>query len=198
MNQSQAEALARAAWGSAGWAREHRSYTGNEKPDSNGWVYPAGPVHGYSIGYYRKGKRGARLSTTKGSSILSFAAAVEDAINTTRGQRCHDKLAVAYVIKHGPWYPGTRTLLSTTDMDLPKYLYMAARFVNAEAFTCVRFKGRGLYATTRYATFAEACADAATDGRGMVYVIHDGTRSDMLPRTDWWIYRALAEQVARG
>ena len=112
--------------------------------------------------------------------------------------RLTDAAAGAAVVAHGPWYPGTRTLLSTADTGLPKHLYMAARFVNAEALTCVRFKGRGLYATTRYETFAEACADAATDAQGMVYVIHDGTRSDMLPRTDWWIYRALAEQVARG
>lgn len=99
------------------------------------------------------------------------------------------------IIAHGPYYPGTDRLLSTTDTALSAPLYMVARFLHADYFTCARFAGRGMYPKTRHETFAAACADADRDGRGMVYVVHDGDRSDLLERDDWPVYRAMADKV---
>jgi len=75
MTEDQATEEARLMFGARGYAYEQRSFLGNEKPGSDGWVSPAGPVYGYAVGYHRIGKRGARLSTQKG-----FGTSFEEAL----------------------------------------------------------------------------------------------------------------------
>jgi len=54
----------------------------------------------------------------------------------------------------------------TTDAELS-----AEQIARALYFTTCRFLGRGHYDTRRFATLAEARADAAGDGRAMVYAV---------------------------
>lgn len=99
------------------------------------------------------------------------------------------------VVAQGPYYPGSRVLLSTTDTALSAPQYMVARFLHADHFVVARFKGRGQYSKTQHDTFAAACADADRDGKGLVYVVHDGTRSDLLERDDWDMFHRITKQV---
>lgn len=51
---------------------------------------------GYQIGYYRRGKKGARLSTEHGYGS-TIVAAFADAVAKTEGLGCHGKLMAAYL-----------------------------------------------------------------------------------------------------
>lgn len=72
MTRAEAEVLARAVWGAEGWAAVYE--------------YPDG--RDYRIGYYRSGKRGARLRTVRGDSRASFAdAAAQVRVGLTLRER---------------------------------------------------------------------------------------------------------------
>lgn len=110
-----------------------------------------------------------------------------------------EERARAALLKNGPFQPGTRRLLSTT-ASYPHGIWMlAARFLNADYFTYTRYIGVGQFQRNVYKTFAAACADAVGgDGRGMVYVVHDGDRADNIPRQDWALLRELAAMAEAG
>jgi hypothetical protein len=79
MDRAQAEAFARTLWGSRGFARELREATDADTYDSEGWRICSGPIFVYEVGYYRTGKKGAKLSTVKGRSPTGYAEAFEAA-----------------------------------------------------------------------------------------------------------------------
>ena len=78
MTVEEADAEAKEMFGPRGFAVESRRFTGHEKPGPGGWVVPEGPIYGYQVGYERTGKRGAILSTIKGSGS-SFEEAFQQA-----------------------------------------------------------------------------------------------------------------------
>lgn len=90
--EAHAKRVAEALWGSRGFARVRRRFTGSEKPDARGVIRPEGGVYAYQIGYYRKGKRGAQLSTVKGQSSVDFCKAHEDLRKNLAGTVVGEKL----------------------------------------------------------------------------------------------------------
>jgi hypothetical protein len=88
-------ALAQKIWGKKGWAHDLRKFTGKELPGADGWIVPAGDIFSYQVGYHRKGKKGARLSTVKGSSFISFEGAFQDAFHNMIGTRLETKIRLA-------------------------------------------------------------------------------------------------------
>ena len=72
MTESTALSLAQKIWGSKAFVRVNRQHTPDDDRRANEecqrthqrvYVVNTGPITGYTVGYYRTGKRGARLST---------------------------------------------------------------------------------------------------------------------------------------
>jgi len=93
MTEAEAQEIAQLQWGPRGFAYVLRRFTGTEKPGPDGWVSPEGEVYGYSVGYHRTGKRGARLTTEKGRSDHSFeeALARAEAAMTPQQRAAYEK-----------------------------------------------------------------------------------------------------------
>lgn len=113
----------------------------------------------------------------------------------------------AALLARGPFAPGTRRVITCSDEGLDAISYDAARVLNADYFTCVRYRGHAepgvaLYERNVHASLAAACADAlAGAGRGMVYVVHTvngAERSAHLDREDWPLFQALLDMAKAG
>ncbi|WP_439579343.1 hypothetical protein [Elioraea sp.] len=67
--------------------------------------------------------------------------------------------------------PRTRRLIAATPRRPGPAEWSAEQIARAAYFTVARFRGRGAYDTRRFATLAEARAEAAGDRRAMVYAV---------------------------
>ncbi len=106
------------------------------------------------------------------------------------------------ILKHGPYYPGTRKLLDDGDMSLPRELFEAAIFLNASFFTTTRFVGRSQdqkysspYDKRQFATYEEALIDAGDDSTAIVWVVSKRGRSFSVNPADRETYRKLQRLV---
>jgi hypothetical protein len=72
MNWYRANDIAKEIFGSKGFAAFHYAFTSNDPVGPDNWVIPMGELIGYDIGYQRKGKKGAKLSTRWGSLKLGY------------------------------------------------------------------------------------------------------------------------------
>jgi hypothetical protein len=96
MSPAQALAQARLLYGLRAFAYEEREFMGTEKPGPDGWVHPEGPIWARTVGYFRKGKRGARLSTRKGiGRTFEEALAMAEAALTSRQRVQYDRRRTA-------------------------------------------------------------------------------------------------------
>lgn len=106
------------------------------------------------------------------------------------------------ILKHGPYYPGTRRLLDDGDLSLPRELFEAAVFLNADHFTTTRFLGYDKKAGLKsphdkrlFRTYDEALADAGNDRKAIVWVVSKRGRSLSINPADRETYRQLLQQV---
>jgi hypothetical protein len=67
--------------------------------------------------------------------------------------------------------PRTPRLIAATPRRHATDAWTAAQITRADYFTVCRFRGRGAYDTRRFATLAEARAEAAGDRRAIVYAV---------------------------
>jgi hypothetical protein len=97
-----ASEIVKAIFGKKGLVRISHQFTPNDPVSPDSYVIPMGKLLGYSIGYGRKGKRGAALSTTwQGKSYRdAFLALAND--YARRGAKAYNKVE-AVLMAYDMW-----------------------------------------------------------------------------------------------
>lgn len=102
VNWYEADRVAKRIFGKKGFATYHHRHTMQDPVGPDGYVISTGERYGYSVGYYRKGKRGARLSAKwDGRSYIEAFAALHDEY-CRMGRKLCDKITEILNEEFGP------------------------------------------------------------------------------------------------